>query len=713
MKRILTGNEAIALGALRAGVRVVTGYPGTPSTEALASLLARDLPGRHVEWSTNEKVAFEIAAGAAWAGRRALATMKMSGLNVAYDAVVSIAYSGTNAGLVVYVADDPGVSAGMPEQDTRGFALMTDAPMLEPSSVEEAYRLTQTAFELSEAIGGLVFLRLTTAVALTHSILEVEEAAQLPSSGEVILDRAPGEAPDGVTGVGESGGPILERCIEKYTKAGAAICLSQHRALLERLEAARGFLHEHGLHHLHLGKKGGLGVAVVGAPAAYLDEALSVAGRTRNEVSVLHAASTVPFPTDEVETLLRYCSEVLVLEELEPHFERQLLVDARRVGFAGRIVGKLDGTLSRSGEYGLDEIASGLAACGMWPVEGQHVARGTWPVGSHDSRQATSHQPQAGVPPCPQATSYKPQAEPAPRPITVCSGCPHRGTYMAIEAAVKQAGFKKDEVMVTGDIGCTILGMNPPFDLLWNEVSMGSSVSLAQGYVHAGIKTPVIATIGDSTFFHGGIPGVLNAVQHRVPLVIVVMDNGWTGMTGMQVNPGTAESEQKGGRRIDLAELIPALGVDRFAIADPYDLAGTTALLTDFLRESVGVRVLLARRECAIQARRRGVTAGKIQLDAAKCVLCKRCLRITGCPALGCSATADAEQLGENGDSSAGESLERKRSAAASSGAAAGSAVKERITVDQSLCNGCGLCVAVCPTGALVRPAIDQAGEVR
>jgi indolepyruvate ferredoxin oxidoreductase alpha subunit len=656
MKRILTGNDAVALGALHAGVRVVTGYPGTPSTEALASLLARDLPGCHVEWSTNEKVAFEIAAGAAWAGRRALATMKMSGLNVAYDAVISIAYSGTNGGLVVYVADDPGVSAGMPEQDTRGFALMADTPMLEPSSVEEAYRLTQTAFELSEAIGGLVFLRLTTAVALTHALVYLEETPELSLPGDAILKRdiAPGEASVGGAGVAESGAAILERNIAKYTKAGAAICLNQHQALLARLEAARGFLHERGLHSLHLGKKGGLGIAVVGAPAAYVDEALAAAGIAGSEVSILRAASTIPFPTDEVETLLRHCDSVLVLEELEAHFERHVLIDARRVGFAGRIVGKLDGTLSRSGEYGLDEIASGLVACGMWHV------------GNHGSRQPTSHEP---------------QAEPAPRPITVCSGCPHRGTYMAIEAAIKRAGYKKDEVMVTGDIGCTILGMNPPFDLLWNEVSMGSSVSLAQGYVHAGIKTPVIATIGDSTFFHGGIPGVLNAVQHRVPLVIVVMDNGWTGMTGMQVNPGTAESEQKGGRRIDLAQLIPALGVDRFAIADPYDLAGTTALLTDFLREPSGVRVLLARRECAIQARRRGFTAGVIRLDAAKCVLCRRCLKVTGCPALGCSA--------------------------------AGSAVKERITVDQSLCNGCALCVAVCPTGALVRSAVDQAGEAR
>jgi len=561
MKRILTGNEAVGLGALRAGVRVVTGYPGTPSTEALASLLARDLPGRHVEWSTNEKVAFEIAAGAAWAGRRALVTMKMSGLNVAYDAVVSIAYSGTNGGLVVYVADDPGVSAGMPEQDTRGFALMTDAPMLAPSSIEEAYRLAQVAFELSEAIGGLVFLRLTTAVALTYAIVGLEDsAAALPPAGDV----------------------LLERNIARYTKAGAAICLNQHQALLARLEAAGRFLHERGLHPLRLGKKGGLGIAVVGAPAAYLDEALATAGIAGSEVSVLHAASTIPFPTEEVGELFAHCDSILVLEELEAHFERQLLVDAQRLGFAGRVVGKLDGTLSRSGEYGAAELLRGLTKA----VE---------PLGRSSSARAQGCLPSASsLGERPKAVLQAEQLA-AARPITVCSGCPHRGTYMAIEAAIKKAGYKKDEVMVTGDIGCTILGMNPPFDLLWNEVSMGSSVSLAQGYVHAGMKTPVIATIGDSTFFHGGIPGVLNAVQHRVPLVVVVMDNGWTGLPGLQVHPGPA--------------------------------------------------------------------AGTVQLDAAKCVLCKQCLRTTGCPALSLSDGA--------------------------------------VHVDPALCNGCGLCAAVCPTHAL------------
>jgi len=174
--RIVSGNEALALGALRAGVKVVTGYPGTPSSGAIESLLNVDLADRHVEWSTNEKVAFEIAAGAAWAGQRALCTMKMSGLNVAYDSLISIAYSGCTGGLVVYVADDPGVSAGMAEQDSRGFAIMSDLPMLEPASVAEAYRLVQAAFELSERVGTPVFVRLVTSIANSYAPVEIEEA---------------------------------------------------------------------------------------------------------------------------------------------------------------------------------------------------------------------------------------------------------------------------------------------------------------------------------------------------------------------------------------------------------------------------------------------------------------------------------------------------------------------------------------------------------
>ena len=233
---------------------------------------------------------------------------------------------------------------------------------------------------------------------------------------------------------------------------------------------------------------------------------------------------------------------------------------------------------------------------------------------------------------------------------------------MAIEAAIGQAGLRKDEVMVTGDIGCTILGMNPPFDLLWTEVSMGSSLGIAQGYVHAGIETPVIATIGDSTFFHGGIAGLVNAIQHRIPLTLVLLDNGWTAMTGMQVNPGTDQERQSGGRQVDLESVVRGLGSDSVALVDPYDLEAATAAISEAIA-SDGVDVVIAQRECAIQAARRKVRVGTVTVDPDACILCKKCLRETGCPAL---------DLGDG-----------------------------TVEIDPSLCNGCGICVGFCPTGAI------------
>ena len=188
----------------------------------------------------------------------------------------------------------------------------------------------------------------------------------------------------------------------------------------------------------------------------------------------------------------------------------------------------------------------------------------------------------------------------ASRPITVCAGCPHRGTFMAINQAVRRAGFKKDEVMVTGDIGCTILGMNPPFNTVWNELAMGASIGMAMGFVHAGVKTPVIATIGDSTFYHAGLPALANAVQHQTPITLIIMDNGWTSMTGMQINPGTCEQFQGAGNaRLDIAKIVPALGVDQFWIVDPFEMDDMAQVLGN-ASKLPGVKVLLARQECAI-----------------------------------------------------------------------------------------------------------------
>jgi len=530
--------------------------------------------------------------------------------------------------------------------------------MLEPASVAETYRLVQVAFELSERVGTPVFVRLVTAVSNSHAPVAIDEPIP-PAEREV----------------------ILERDIGKYTKAGSAICQLQHRDVIARLERAGCVIEEMGLNELRLAppplgggtegggalqegfessqspppslppqgggrEEGGLGVIVSGAAAAYLDEGVQIAARfglDPEAVSVLRIVATNPFPAAQVRQILRHCGTVLILEELEPHIERGVIIEAHRLGFAGRIVGKLEGgrptvALDRVGEYGVRQVVLGLAeSLGLDIPEGLFQGDGT-------AEQLAAR-----------------------RPITVCAGCPHRGTYLAINQAIRKLRLKPDEVMVTGDIGCTILGMNPPFHTVWNEVSMGASVSLAQGYVHAGLQTPVIATVGDSTFFHGGIPGLINAVQHQVPLTLIIMDNGWTAMTGMQVNPGTAEPFQAaGGRRVDIATLVEGLGVEHFFVIDPFELDASAATIQQALALP-GVKVVLSRQECAIQAQRRGLRTGRMGVIAENCNLCNLCIMRTGCPAIA---------LGD-----------------------------EAIVIDPALCTGCALCAQVCKREAIAREA--------
>jgi indolepyruvate ferredoxin oxidoreductase alpha subunit len=633
--KLLTGNDALALGALHAGVKIVTGYPGTPSTGALTSLLQLEPPGVHVEWSVNEKVAFEIAAGAAWAGQRALCTMKMSGLNVAYDSLISIAHSGVIGGLVIYVADDPGANAGMVEQDSRGFALMSDLPMLDPATVQDAYDLTRVAFDLSEAVGSPVFVRLVTANASSFAAVEIADPPPVWPERQ----------------------PVLLRDINKFTKAGAVIAMAQHRDVIARLVKAGQWIDERGVNKLQIANRKPqiadgdtrhaarsthhaprLGIIAAGITTTYLDEAFEIAARYGFDaavVSLLKVWAVHPFPLTQVQKLLRHCDTILVLEELEPVIERGVYVEAHRLGWEGRILGKLSGLYERVGEYGIRHVVQGIAAATGLEIPDDLFR------GSSDAEKLA-----------------------AARPITVCAGCPHRGVFMAINQAVRRAGFKKDEVMVTGDIGCTILGMNPPFNTVWNEVSMGASIPLAQGFVHAGVNAPVIATIGDSTFYHAGIAGLVNAVQHQTPLTLIIMDNGWTSMTGMQVNPGTCESfQQRGDAKLDIARIVPALGVDQFWVVDPFDFDTTARTIQNALKLP-GVKVILARQECVIPARRRGVDAGEVRVVDEKCNLCKLCITVTGCLAI---------TLGQ-----------------------------DAVVIDPDQCYGCGLCAAACNRDAIV-----------
>jgi indolepyruvate ferredoxin oxidoreductase, alpha subunit len=620
LKKLITGNEAVAYGALRAGVKVVTGYPGTPSTGCIASLLTMDLKDTHVEWSVNEKVALEIAAGVAWSGHRALCTMKMSGVNVAYDTLISVAYSGCEGGLVVYVADDPGANAGMCEQDSRSFAVMADMPMLEPASVAECYQLAKYAFELSEKIKGPVFIRLVTAIADAYAEVEVEEAGPVSQLA-----------------------PQLIRDIQKYTKAGAVIATNQHRDLINRLQKAEQIIDLEGINPISFSQKsGGLGIIASGVAAAYLEEGfetLACHGFKKEEASTLILKAASPFPGESIRKMLAHCQTILVLEELEPLIERGVYVEAQKTGYRGKIVGKLDGVFSRIGEYGVREVVQGVNAAVQLGIKDELF------VGNNQALQFA-----------------------ASRPITVCAGCPHRGTYMAIEKAIRKLKLKKDQVMVTGDIGCTILGMNPPFDLIWNEVSMGASVSLAQGFVRAGVKTPVVATIGDSTFFHAGIPGLVNAIQHQVDLTLIIMDNRWTAMTGMQINPGTpCGSSSNNYQEIDIARIIPALGIEHFWTIDPFKLDESSEVIRQAMKLP-GVKVVLARQECAIQAQRLGKQAGMVKVVEENCNLCKLCLMATGCSALSLGANA--------------------------------------IEIDPELCYGCGICIETCNREALIEEAL-------
>ncbi|MGN0152564.1 MAG: thiamine pyrophosphate-dependent enzyme [Wujia sp.] len=620
MKKTISGNEAIAYGALAAGVRVVSGYPGTPSTEVIQSMLKMDIPGTDVEWSTNEKVAFEVAAGAAHIGHRALCTMKMSGLNVCYDSLIGIAYSGCKGGLVVYVADDPGVTAGMCEQDTRGFAAMSDVPMLEPGSVEEIYEMTKIAFDMSEEIQGPVFLRLVTNNSQSHAVVDIEERV-IPKETQ----------------------PLPVRDTAKYTKAGAAICMTQHQDLIDRLAKSEKFIAERGLNRLSLGKKGGVGVISVGVVNGYRHEAfaaLSAAGVDLSEVSTLELIASIPYAKDAIASMIENCDTILVCEELEAYVEKYVYLTAYKMGRNIKIVGKEDGTYRRIGEYDAAIVEKGV--CKALGIE----------------LPASLVRPE-----------IKSEELCTKRPIGFCAGCPHRGTYMGVEAGLKKAGYKKEDVFITGDIGCTILGCNAPFNILWTELAMGASIPLAQGMIYGKLEAPVIATIGDSTFFHAGMAGLVNAVQHNMNITVIILDNGWTAMTGMQVNPGTIQEYQQGEwKQLDIERVVKGLGVDQLYVVDPYKYQTVADAVADSLTKT-GVKVILSRRECAIQAARRKVKYSPVTFDSEKCRKCKICINQTGCSAI---SYKDGE-----------------------------------ISIDKSTCNNCGLCTQVCPFDALVKEAED------
>lgn len=679
----LTGDEAVARAALECGVDVATGYPGNPSTKAITSLIpiAKQF-GITVEWSVNEKVALEVATGAAWAGKRSFVAMKMSGVNVMADSLLSIAHSGVRGAMVIYTVDDVGVYYGMVEQDTRYYAQLTSLPLLMPASPEEAYSMTCLAFALSEQTGAPVFVLGTTAVANAITAMKVGK-----------IERETEKRP-----------ASFQRDLAKFTKAAPQWCRDQHSDAIKRLELAGELCRTmaNDVNYLMVsepvergqaqgpiptphpplvptgqgeaGKR--LGIIVAGVSFSYVQELRQRTPQWFADVPVLKLGMVHPLPRQEIEHFLSRVDHVVVLEELDPLIETQVLAIIAENGLHVRVHGKRTGLLPRVGDYSLELIQNTLAS-----VDAQIGRAPTW---TH-LRQVSSAPGMQEMPTrsplngknghiaLPVLKTPAPRAGPTnlvlARSLEFCPGCPHRMTYYALNRAIEQLGYSRDEVITTGDVGCTIIGMNAPLDTCWTEVSMGASIGIAQGMKQAGIERPVLAAMGDGTFYHNGIAGLLNAVQSGVNLTLLILDNSRNAMTGMQPDPGSGRrTDGAPSVRANIAMIARGCGVEYVKQLDPYQLPEMVATLQEAMR-SPGVSVVIAQAPCTTQ----GVYIHEpVQVDQQACLAGRGCEDTPCYHKVGCPAVL--------------LSLDN---------------VKPLVSIDSATCVACGLCVDACPYDAI------------
>ncbi len=577
----LMGNEAIALGALAAGVNVVAGYPGTPSTEVLETVARRRGEDVYVEWSINEKAAMEVAAGAAYAGARALVTCKQVGLNVASDPLMSLEYIGVKAGLVVMVADDPGPISSQTEQDTRTFAQFSKLPCFDPSSVGEAYEMVQEAFELSERLGTPVFLRATTRVDHGYEAIQVVDQGQWRHN-----------APEGF--VKDSSRWVI---FPRLSVVNHAKIEARNAALADELsDYHRNFVVPEAGEWLQAERSCRRGIATHGINYAYVRENLDETSHPR----VLRVATPHPFPERRAVEFLEGLDEVLCVEELDPVIERQLTYVCGKYGLDVRIRGKLTGDVASSGENGVESVGAAMAA---------FLRKGAAPASS-DEPAAPS---QAAAPTLPV------------RPPVLCAGCPHRASFYAVKRAM--AGRK---TIYCGDIGCYTLGNAAPLDMVDTCLCMGAGITIAQGVFHTEPDTSCFAFVGDSTFFASGITGTINAFYNQADLTLVVLDNSTTAMTGHQPHPGTGRTMMgEVVEKVSIEALLRAIGLTCVETIDPLDHERAVETVRR-VAEEPGVKAIIFKSPCVMLAR----PSARSHVDADRCVGCQRCVKELGCPAL-------------------------------------------------------------------------------
>ena len=597
-RHLLMGNQAIARGALEAGVSVVAGYPGTPSSEIIESLAdVSKEKNLYVEWSTNEKVAMEVAAAASFSELRSMCVLKQNGVNVASDFFLHLAGSGTRGGMLVVPCDDPGALSSINEGESRHFARQLEIPLLEPGDFQEAKDITKWAFELSEAINSVVMVRSVTR--LSHA------------SGNVTYGTLPQDKPEARF---KHDGFILD---EKEGVVMSAPVAYKHAQQQEKLKVATEMFEIAPFNTYTGPEKPELLVITCSACNLYSKEAIELLG-VQDRVGLLKLGTTWPLPPKFMEKYLSICDNILIVEEVIPFLEENIKILAAELAptiGVKNFHGKRDGMIPSVGEMNPDLVMDPLAK--LLGVEYQAI----------DAAYAEKATQTAffGAP---------------NRDMTFCPGCPHRASFWSINQVLKMDGR---EGFVCGDIGCYSMAVGPTgFSTVKTMHAMGSGTGVASGFGRLdqfGLDQPVLAVSGDSTFFHSVIPALVNAAHHKSDITLVVLDNSGTAMTGFQSHPGLKVDAQ-GDEAIDLdiKAICESLGAE-VRESDPFDFDTTQQHLFELIEKKIGLKVLIMKQACALSPQKKGFKMFDMLVEENKCLGescgCDRfCTRIFRCPGL-------------------------------------------------------------------------------
>ena len=602
---LLLGNEAIARGAIEAGLDVAAAYPGTPSSEIIEELgEASEELDFHVEWSTNEKVAFEVGVGASLTGVRSLVSMKHAGLNWAMDPFMTIVYGGIRGGFVVVVADDPGAHYSSNEQDTRFLARYAEIPCLEPANQQEAKDMTKFAFELSENVELPVFLRSVTRVSHTHGAVDFDE-----------IDKDIRE-------------PKFDRHHEGYYRwnvYGGSSPVEKHGWLKGKQPEIREQIQDLPWNSIDLSSESDFGIIGVGVGMSYVKEALSDLGLEK-DISVLKIGTSYPLPREKVENFLRNVELALVVEEGGPFVEKEVERIAKKESPSIELMGRLTGHMPEIDEINSDLVKENLRV--IFDCETKH---------DEVSEKIGNRLEEMII----------------PRSSTLCPGCPHLGTFWGLKEVVEDLEGKTP--IINGDIGCyEIAGYgshnelesyledgtgNPEltsiYELIDTNYVMGGGIGLMQGQAQAGYSDgPVISVAGDSTFFHSTLPAIVNAVYNDVDGLFIVLDNRWTCMTGHQPNPGSGEKIMgRDAKKLEIVEIVKSLGVENVREVRAHEVEEVGHAIQSGINEE-GLSVVVSKRPCVVEILRRGESfGGEVLVDSELCIDCEKCVEL-GCPAI-------------------------------------------------------------------------------